>query len=242
MKKKRPDRYVLHQALDRHIDFAERKFDEETNLALRAGWAKLLINDLLDIVAQVAGPDLLATAYGENPESDDAAGVLAALAQRTSLAARIFASLESPNDLHPSSLLAASEELAALASGDAPAIFAQHQRNRAQRTNAYRLAQRQLAAFEWEAFLAEMGEATAVRRARITMAFGAQWDTVRKWRSPISRLLGSRHLEDVERHARLTAQQGWQLRGRTCSDSEALVSDGRAYQDELRRQSSSLEK
>lgn len=238
----RPDRYTLHKMLDRHLDDVERLFDGATGPHARSGWANVLTHDLLGIVAQVAGRELLEAAYGPNPDSDDASAVLQSLAHRIFLASELFASLENYSGPHPSSLIAASHELRAIAAGDAPRIFAQHEAAKGHRTNAYRLALRQLAAFEWEAFLSERRDSVAARRAEISRAFGAQWDTIRKWRAPISLLLGSGRVEAAERYARLTAQEGWPLRGRAHDDGDALSADGRAYQDELRRQSKSLEK
>jgi len=153
----------------------------------------------------------------------------------------MFSSLEDHRNPHPSSLKAAFQETLAIAGGDAPQIFAQHQATRGHRTNAYRLARRQKAAFEWEAYFAERGDNVAIRRAKITSAFGVQWDTIRKWRSPIVLMLGTRDVEDSERYARLTAQQSWQLRGRKNNEIDALKFDGDAYRLELRRQKNSLE-
>jgi hypothetical protein len=223
----RHDRHFLHQELDDFLDMVEKDFDEETDLATRAGRARMFFANLMGLTACIAGEGMLAAVYGDDPPSSDRRASLRRLGSRLYFAKEVFRAFEW--DRVPSSLSAAFDEIRAIAGGDEPHLFASFPRPNGQSKHGFKLARLKLAAFEWEAYLEKANIPLATRQAAITEAFGRPWDTIRKWRSEIEKTLGQDNVESHLNFAILQAYLGRPLRTGFDNNEDAIAKDGRAF-------------
>lgn len=201
--------------------------EEKMPRAVAAVWAAF------ELMHTLLGGELVADAFGTAPtESTPRNLQLEGLAHRLN----VLSHLES-NDfaVSPMSLSKVSEEVRAIANGDAARLLAEFPGTSGRRINAYRLARLQLRALEWHAHLRHVGNAPATAKSAVGSAFGEDWSTISRWRDPITRELGAQALE---RALKLARQDRWLMAGfwRTPEEAEAiLVRNGKAYREELGR-------
>jgi hypothetical protein len=81
----------------------------------------------------------------------------------------------------------------ALDAGEVQPIF-EPKKGKARRANRWSLAQTKLEALAWKKRLIALGETEKNANYAITVAFGEQWDTIRKWRSQCEDILGVNHV------------------------------------------------
>jgi hypothetical protein len=158
------------------------------------------IGDLLGQVRDLCEP-LMGTAFG----GQDSAGIdmlksirtpaeqvrverLDLLARKLLVAARFF-----DRGSSASSMREAAAEVRAIHAGDDPRLFAQvkEKRRKGRPRNAYRIAENQLRALEWDRALDGRGMPPGERHTLIQSAYVFQWDSMRSnWREACDRELG----------------------------------------------------
>lgn len=208
------------------------------------------VGDLLEMVRSFADPLLHRALNGgdhvglrmlrslkpSDPEADRSEH-LRLLALKLKLAARL---MDDGNAAAP--LTGAVAELAAINAGDEPRLFAsiKAKRSKGLGTNAYRLASSQLRALEWDAILDTRGLSPSDRHLQLHQAFGAQWDTMSRWRGPCEKRLGSVTVSRSIEIARENAATGQPVFAEVfgLSPADAVKFDGSLYQQELRRRKS----
>lgn len=224
------DRGQIHAEIDAFLDDVEHRFSAQADPKEREAWARMLLLTLMTLSARIAGNELLAAAYGASGRDTEASDGIALLGSRLRYLEWLFEDVE---DEHaPYSIASAIHELEAIAGGDAPRLFSQLAAISGRRTNTYRLALRQAAAFGWEKYLSQMGKSAAQRQAEIQLAFGATWDAIRKWKPVIVATLGP---DAIERQMRWATAAASASTGEQQETYPAMLrADGQAYQDELR--------
>ena len=187
------DRDYLHRLLDNLIDEVQ---DHSPN-ALRAfptlagKGAPGLLNSALNLVRFTLTEPILIEALDKPAKT--------ALQQREQLKHWLFAlrPLLSRSWLsgHSTGLepFEVMDALSALGAGEVQPIF-QAQRGKNRRANHWTLARRKLQAVVWKKRLLALGKHEKEANHELTVAFGEQWDTMRKWKSQAERILGSDHV------------------------------------------------
>ncbi len=205
------------------------------------------IGDLLGQVRGLCEP-LMGTAFA----GQDSAGVdmlksirapaeqarverLDLLAQKLLVAARFF-----DRGSSASSMREAAAEVRAIHAGDDPRLFSEVEGKRKQGRpgNAYRIAENQLRALEWDAVLKGRGMSAKERHALIYAAYGAEWTAMQKWGAPCSRELGADRVAHLKEAAREDGANGRLVFGEKygLEFADALTFDGSLYRKELKRQ------
>lgn len=131
------------------------------------------------------------------------------------------------------------DALSALGAGEIRPIFlAQTGKNR--RPNRWTLSRRKLEALVWEKRLLALGHPEKRARYQITVAFGEQWDTIRKWKSQCERILGEPHVVVALANAggptdRYVGARRGLFGARRLNAEQSLSTDGELYRQELRK-------
>lgn len=217
---------------------SKREYYEATGERMgEAVWALAAARDFL---SEILGEEVFTTFYGDDlPPDSSRHDHLNLLANRLTRLSDLFGGTDQKAI---SSLRAASEELWAIAGGDAPRNFAQCGSNtRGRLINSRRLAVHQLRALAWEAYLKAAGNAAGEVHLALHTAYGVEWRTMARWSTPVIRELGqARYDEAMARSSRAGATGGWsaEIGGRIVSRENALarLSDhGTQYRAELAR-------
>lgn len=217
----------LKMASDFRAEFEDATGDARDHAARRLYYAATMV------VWDIVGTEAFDLVYGEATAETDSVTGLQLLAQRTWMASQVF-----PSDRlsDPYSLSSASAELRSMAHGDAPKALKRPPGKKGKLTNAYRLAHHQLPALCWVRFLRENGGSPAESQIMVTKAFGATWDAVSRWTTPIKKAYGRDFLErELELAGKgLSAYVG--LIGTKSAEQvqAALTLAGTKYQAELR--------
>jgi hypothetical protein len=196
------------------------------NAGDREEQAREILLILLGAAGKLAGPEVLAAAYG-TIEPGDRVGTLKAITARAYAVAPLFARL--PED--GASLYAIAAEAFAIAGGDDPLLFA---RLPDQRKNPLRLARAKLSALLWDAYLKAMGIAPPERHGSIASSYGQEWDTVERWSKQVRQKLGA---DFVKYHTNIATIEGARGEGFSWSDSNPYGSEPPTlpWQDHLKR-------
>lgn len=223
----------LYKALVETLE-ARRVF-EGASEEYRHGEALWLLDCALDLAAMIAGKDALALIYGDDPAEDaPQADQLLAIHRRLRPLRELFSGVEGVNRDSASSLNTLADELAALANGDRSKLLREAKGTQGKPVNSWRLAQRQIAALEWEAYLRAMGQSPAEAQNFVASAFIQTWETIKKWRKPIINELG----QDQYDRAIKQAQRGFGYYSRVSRRVSAEVGirkDADAFKRERRR-------
>ena len=92
------------------------------------------------------------------------------------------------------------DAISALDAGEIrPLFLANTGKNR--RANRWSLARAKLEALTWKRRLRALGYAEKSANFEVTLAFGEQWDTIRKWKAQCEQILGPIHVEVALEHA-----------------------------------------
>lgn len=133
--------------------------------------------------------------------------------------------------------------LSALDAGEIQPLFrAETGRNR--RANRWTLARCKLEALVWKKRLIALGMTEKRANHKITVAFGEQWDTIRKWRDQCSRILGAAHVASMLTFAAgptdpfLNGRRGMFGASAPLDHEKGLAADGERYREELNKVSS----
>ena len=186
-----------------------------------------------NVIADALGEPLLASVYGQDPpNAAPDAEHLRKLAERLFAVSLIFAG---SNPKAKSSLESASDELRAIAAGDAPRIFRSMDAVKGRPINAYRIAFHQLRALAWEVFLKAQGNSPSDTHGAIHNAFGAEWTTISRWKAPVIRELGQQHYDRAMRDAARGFSPELGLIRNTDQAIARLERHGQEYQAELKR-------
>jgi len=195
--------------------------------------APTYLRSALRFVAAICGPEMISNAYGELELAEDDAqdgnrgAALEALSERLWLCFHLFQGVEQPGSGH--AIADAANEAYLIANGDKPSLFAPIGGKQGRRGKAYALALNKVRALEWDEYLGAVGTTLQERRDRIVAAYGISLDAFAKWKSEVSRHLGSDavayRLQVAGRLAR--AGQPLGLLG------ETPESDGAAYRKQL---------
>ena len=133
---------------------------------------------LLDLVRRAAGQEVIVAAYGPTPQTR--VDALKAFADRTYVAAHIWGDV----DKGSGSLVEAQYEAIAVSEGDVPVAFAKTEG----RKKSVRLLWTKFAACRFEAWLSGLGIDAAQRHNAIGAAYGAQWDTISRWKQDVAEI------------------------------------------------------
>ena len=131
------------------------------------------------------------------------------------------------------------DALSALDAGEIRPIFVAN-KGKNRRANRWSLAAAKLEALVWKKRLRLLGRAEKVANYDITVAFGEQWDTIRKWQVQCEQILGKPHVESALQFAG-SAADGFVHRpsgifGAVKFNTDAALElAGRRYRDELSR-------
>lgn len=182
------DRASLHAELDRLLDDVENIFAPQNDPNAREQWARVIMWPIMSFAGRIAGRSLLEAAYQYEWDEETGSESLEKLAKRFQYLAWLFESIDQRPATH--SIDQAIVELSAIARGDAPKLFAGGRGTKGKQVASYRLAQKKLMALWWDEILRSAGAEVEERHETISVAFGAPWDTIRKWRRPLDAQLG----------------------------------------------------
>lgn len=227
---------ALVSALERRRRYDKREGPEATAGAR----AREVLSAALHCAQVIVGENAMAEAYGEDPPADASReDMLLAVWWRLTSISHVYGFAEDHSS--PTSLAALGNEIMAIRGGDAAELLAEFPRQQKRALNGWRLAQRKMAALEWEAFLRthkkkEPGEAQAL----VCQAFGPGlvWSTIYRWAPPIIKELG----QELYDRSIAAAQRGvpfYSSASQYSTDEEneeALTLDGHLYRMEHRRQ------
>ncbi len=196
------------------------------NAGDREEQARDILLVLLGVVGKLAGPEVLAAAYG-TVEPGDRVSTLRAIAGRAYAVAPLFAKL--PED--GASFHAITAEALAIEQGDDPLLFA---RLPDLRKNPLRVARTKLCALLWDAYLKAKGVSAYERHAAIAFAYGQEWDTVERWSKQVRQKLG---VEFVKYHTNVATIEGAKGEGFSWNDQTPFGTEPQAlpWQEHLRR-------
>ncbi|MEG3083667.1 hypothetical protein U1707_08435 [Sphingomonas sp. PB2P12] len=172
-------------------------FVSPDNTGDREEQAREILSILLAVAGKLAGPEVLAAAYGAI-EPGDRVSTLRAIVGRARAVAPLFARL--PED--GASFYAIAAEALAITGGDDPLLFA---RLPDLRKNPLRLARAKLSALLWDAYLKAMGIAPPERHGAIASSYGQEWDTVERWSKQVRQKLG---VKFVKYHTNVATIEG----------------------------------
>ncbi|RYD57203.1 MAG: hypothetical protein EOP83_21160 [Verrucomicrobiaceae bacterium] len=221
------DRWSHHRDLDTFLDQREKLLAKAETEEDRQGWSRLLLHHAVDFASKICGEEVIKDAYGSAIEGDRQ-DALDKIARRLSVVQSIYSPFDKLET--PGSLWSAMSEVRAIANGDEPKLFAKLDGRR----RRYRLALTKLRALEWEAYLKALGVGSVERRARITVAYGYEWDTIYRWGDDIKSTLGADRVDTALRQAVLLHKHdmGKMLTGES-SWEEALKADGLKHRKEM---------
>jgi hypothetical protein len=94
---------------------------------------------------------------------------------------------------HELSIFDVMNALSALDAGEVQPIFVPR-KGKNRRANRWSLGRAKLEALVWKKRLRSLGYAEKAANHEITIAFGEQWDTVRKWKTQCEQILGESHV------------------------------------------------
>ncbi len=211
----------LHRHLDEFLDFRKELFLGAKSEEDRSGYARILLVQAAELANLASGDDMVESAL--RPGDGRETGALDRLSQRLLIASSLFGRSEATDDT--GTLVNAWAEVRAIANGDHAKLFSH---DVGKRKVPYRVALAKLRAIEWDAYLEAKGEKSFLRHASIALAFGAEWDTISRWRGDIALYLDEGVIDSTLRHAILSAGNGFGLRGRG-DQGEALKKDGKDY-------------
>lgn len=201
--------------------------EEKMPRAVAAVWAAF------ELLHALLGNELIADAFGPAPVEDAPRKVqLEALAHRL----KVLSHMEGGElPLSSMSLSKVSQEVRAIANGDAAILLAEFPSVQGRPINAYRLARHQLRALEWHAYLRHVGNGPAIAQNAVATAYGVTWASINRWKTPIERELGD---AVVKRAIERATRPNWVDAGlwRTAEQAQkCLERDGASYQQELKR-------
>jgi hypothetical protein len=134
------------------------------------------------------------------------------------------------------------DALSALDAGEVRPVFAPNAgKNR--RANRYSLARAKIEALMWKKRLVCLGFREKDARYEITVAFGEQWDTIRKWEKQCTDILGALHVRSSLLFAGSAGDpcvQPVQIKGlfgnrKPLNPLYSVKAAGDAYREEVRR-------
>ncbi len=213
---------------------ARHRFEAKEKEAVSGGYARMLLTAAIHVVWELVGLDAMAEVYGDDPPTDaPREDHLMAMWWRLSLIDDIYTGVST--DASPSSLSALNGEIMSILKGDKATLLADRASVQGRPVNAWRLAQRQMAALEWEAYFRAKGTSVAEAQNAVAAAFNQTWDTIRKSKKPVIRELGPSTFDRAIR----AAQRGhgfYSMVGNLSkTDDESLRHDAQAFKDERRR-------
>lgn len=143
--------------------------------------ALVALQEAMFAMHKLLGNELLVAALG-TVDASDRAQVLETAARRIHMLSAVFGDL--PEDA--ASPVNVVEEAVSIAKGDAPLMFA---RLDGRKVND-RIIRAKFEALKWEAYLKGFGIRAGERHERIALAFGADWETIRRaWRRDVASTL-----------------------------------------------------
>lgn len=132
------------------------------------------------------------------------------------------------------------DALSALDAGEIRPLFvANTGKNR--RANRWSIASAKLEALIWKKRLRALGFAEKAANFEVTMAFGEQWDTIRKWRTQCEQILGEAHVRVAldyagsSRDVYVRQPQGGLFASVKRDPLKSLQTAGSAYRSEIQR-------
>ncbi|MEO9469214.1 hypothetical protein [Parasphingorhabdus sp.] len=138
----------------------------------------------------------------------------------------------------PADVKRAIEDIVAMSKGDGPQFLFPADREGNKRTNAYRLAKYQLEALEWAKLLVFYGNKAGEVQSTVASHYGTSWDAVRKWKSPVKVLLGTKFVDSVLSRAS-SGKSILLVSYKNGDDVEEMIKKtASAYHKELRKQAS----
>lgn len=132
------------------------------------------------------------------------------------------------------------DALSALDAGEIRSLFKANT-GKHRRPNRWSVARAKLEALAWKKRLRALGYAEKAANFEVTLAFGEQWDTIRKWKPQCEQILGAVHVQVSLDHAGSSQDyyvkppQGGFLGAIKADPLKSLQSAGNAYREELRR-------
>jgi hypothetical protein len=201
-------RVAAHILLDEFFDSFTQFIVDEPDERGRREWAPVLVAEAMEIAAYICGPNVIADAYGvPNPEAADPSDrldALQALRRRLMYPQRLFAEVDRAGGA--GSFGNAQAELQAIASGDAPQLFAKLNPNK---TVKHRVHSARLLLLQWDAYLEAKGVSGPDRHSEISRAAGFDWATIYKWGRKVRDTFGDDEVDRQLRTARLWATSGF---------------------------------
>jgi hypothetical protein len=132
------------------------------------------------------------------------------------------------------------DALSALDAGEIRPLFvANTGKNR--RANRWSVARAKLEALVWKKRLRALGYHEKASNLEITMAFGEQWDTIRKWKTQCEQILGAEHVRAAmdyagsSRDIYVNRPRGGFFGSLKPDPLKSLQTAGNAYRGEVRR-------
>lgn len=106
--------------------------------------------------------------------------------------------LNDQNDFYWEHLI---DEIERLPFGDEPELLRPAQRKRGEHSQPARIAKARLSALQWTEYLKARRIAPRQYKQEIGLAFGTDWDTVRKWRQSVERIFGPEETQNYLEYA-----------------------------------------
>lgn len=119
------------------------------------------------------------------------------------------------------------DEIQRLAFGDTPEILVPASRAPGSHRQPAKLTFRRLTALQWAAFLKANGLSTRQTHSAISLAYGPDWDAIRKWRQAAAKMFGEAYVSNVITNAK----DGYGLRFEYPDFASSLHEFGAMYRD-----------
>jgi len=215
-----------------------RHWEAEGKRQRQRRYAELILPAAMGLAAAAAGREALDAFVIEGaravyPRPSERSAALDDLARRIRLLCLMLPQIEP--DGEGINMFDAVLEIAAIARGDEPRLFAKIELgpNSRRRANAFRLALHQAHALMWDAFFRGEGLEPKEAHLLVSSAFGEDYTTWTRWRDPVQREIGDLHWNVLMGKAK-------NFRSQLAQDlDEAKVKvrrDGERYRAEKRRQ------
>lgn len=210
-------------------DEIRTQFAQETDESKKGTLAREAVEVLLEVVAALAGDEIMQSAFPKPKASEPRHQHLAALKERLGAAGSLFTFHDKLSDQH--SLRAAYAEIDYMLRGYAPRLFAPVLKV-GKFSNTIKLAEHWLRAWEWVEYLALRSGTKGECKQAVAEAYGIERDRLEKWKGQARDYL---HDEVDRRLQRVRDRRSPRFRFRTEPEGrEALEDDARAFRAEER--------
>ncbi|NNC73167.1 MAG: hypothetical protein HKN78_09880 [Sphingomonadaceae bacterium] len=145
------------------------------------------------------------------------------------LALRTWQSPIAMHDKHDHFWFEFIDEIARLRFGDEPELLLPAPRPPGSHPQPAKISFRRLAALQWSEYLKARGLKPGISNSAVSLAFGTDWDAIRKWQRAAKKVLGEEYVETSLRHA----GEGFGLQFQFPKYHEALFHYGAAYRQLL---------